>query len=160
MLSRGSVIPFFYKRRNESELPITDAAMTRFMISLTQGIDLVSHAFIDMVGGEIYVRKIPSMRVTDIAECINPGAKQKIIGIRPGEKLHEEMVSLEEARSTYEYDDYYKILPQTFDWDKDPARIKDGVLVKDDFRYSSDTNTEWMKKETLSSFLRQEGMEI
>ena len=104
-------------------------------------------------------RKIPSMRVTDIAECINP-CKAKIIGIRPGEKLHEEMVSLEEARSTYEYDDYYKILPQTFDWDKDPARIKDGVLVKDDFRYSSDTNTEWMKKETLSSFLRQEGMEI
>ena len=100
--------------------------MTRFMISLDQGVNLVWHAFEDMIGGEIYVKKIPSMKVTDIAKVIAPNAKHKIIGIRAGEKLHEQMISLEDSYSTYEYSSYYKILPQINEWGNDSLRIKDG----------------------------------
>ena len=100
--------------------------MTRFMISLDQGVDLVWHAFEDMLGGEIYVKKIPSMKVIDIAQVIAPKAKHNIIGIRPGEKLHEQMISTEDSYSTYEYPGYYKILPQINDWAKDRFRIRDG----------------------------------
>src|SRR5690606_29065020 len=96
MGSRGSVIPFFLSIRDRGELPITDARMTRFMISLEQGVELVWHAFNDMVGGEIYVKKIPSMKVTDLARVIAPQAVQKIVGIRPGEKLHEQMIGAED----------------------------------------------------------------
>ena len=97
MGSRGSVIPFFMSLKDQGELPITDERMTRFMISLDQGVELVWHAFEDMVGGEIYVKKIPSMKITDIAKVIAPQAKHKIIGIRPGEKLHEQMISSEDS---------------------------------------------------------------
>ena len=116
MGSRGSIIPFFYSLKDQNELPITDERMTRFMISLDQGVELVWHAFKDMIGGEIYVRKIPSMKVIDIAKTIAPRVKHKIIGIRPGEKLHEQMISSEDANSTYEYTNYYKILPQINEW--------------------------------------------
>ena len=113
MGSRGSVIPFFLSLKDQDELPITDERMTRFMITLDQGVELVWHAFEDMLGGEIYVKKIPSMRVIDIAKVIAPKAKHKIIGIRPGEKLHEQMVSSDDASSTYEYSNYFKILPNS-----------------------------------------------
>ena len=98
--------------------PITDKRMTRFMITLEQGVELVWKAFADMLGGEIYVKKIPSMKLIDIANVIAPKAKHKIIGIRPGEKLHEQMIGTEDSYSTYEYSDYYKILPQINEWGK------------------------------------------
>ena len=153
MGSRGSVIPFFMSVKEQGIIPITDERMTRFMISLDQGVGLVWHAFDDMVGGEIYVKKIPSMKVVDIAKAIAPDADHKIIGIRPGEKLHEQMISLEDSYSTYEYSDYYKILPQIFDWDKDKNRIKDGNKVQQDFIYSSNTNPKWMTKSELKSWI-------
>jgi len=153
MGSRGSVIPFFNQVKTSGTLPITDSQMTRFMISLEQGVELVWHAFEDMIGGEIYVKKIPSMKVTDIASTIAPDAVQKIIGIRPGEKLHEQMIGEEDAPSTYEYEDYYKILPVINGWGDDPLRIKDGKSVSDGFTYNSATNEEWMTREKLQVWL-------
>jgi len=153
MGSRGSVIPFFYDQRNEASLPITDARMTRFMITLEEGVNLVWHAFEDMYGGEIYVKKIPSMKVTDIAKSINPKAEHNIIGIRPGEKLHEEMISPEDSYHTYEYDDHYKILPAINGWSIDEKRIKGGKLVPEGFSYTSDNNSDWMQIETLRQWI-------
>ena len=153
MGSRGSVIPFFMSLKDHEELPITDERMTRFMISLDQGVELVWHAFEDMVGGEIYVKKIPSIKITDIAKLIAPQAKHKIIGIRPGEKLHEQMISRDDAYSTYEYSDYYKILPQINEWVKDKLRIKSGKKVSEGFIYSSDNNSEWMTKSDLQKWI-------
>jgi len=153
MGSRGSVIPFFYDQRNEASLPITDARMTRFMITLEEGVNLVWHAFEDMFGGEIYVKKIPSMKVTDIAKSINPKAEHKIIGIRPGEKLHEEMISPEDSYHTYEFDDHYKILPAINGWSIDEKRIKGGKLVPEGFSYTSDNNSDWMQIETLRQWI-------
>ncbi len=153
MGSRGSVIPFFMSIKEKGIIPITDERMTRYMISLDQGVGLVWHAFSDMIGGEIYVKKIPSMKVVDIAKVIAPNADHKIVGIRPGEKLHEQMISLEDSYLTYEYSDYYKILPQIFNWDKDKNRIKDGNKVPQGFVYSSDTNSEWMTNENLQTWI-------
>jgi UDP-N-acetylglucosamine 4,6-dehydratase/5-epimerase len=155
MGSRGSVIPFFMSLKDQGELPITDERMTRFMISLDQGVNLVWHAFEDMVGGEIYVKKIPSMRLIDIAKAVAPKAKHKIIGIRPGEKLHEQMISVDDSHSTYEYSNYYKILPQINDWVKDNLRIKSGKKVSDGFAYSSDNNLMWMTKSDLKKWIDQ-----
>jgi len=152
MGSRGSVIPFFLSINN-SPFPITDDKMTRFMISLDDAVGLVWHAFDDMVGGEIYVKKIPSIKVTDIANAIDPKRKIKIVGIRPGEKLHEEMISKEDAQNTYEYQDYFKILPSINDWSKDANRIKNGKKVPDDFEYSSNSNDEWMKISELREWI-------
>ncbi|MBR6876811.1 MAG: UDP-N-acetylglucosamine 4,6-dehydratase (inverting), partial [Neisseriaceae bacterium] len=120
MGSRGSVIPFFLSVRKDGVLPITDERMTRFMISLEQGVELVWHAFDDMVGGEIYVKKIPSMKVTDLAKAIAPECEQKIIGIRPGEKLHEQMIGAEDSFYTYEYPEHFKILPAIHGWSDSP----------------------------------------
>jgi len=153
MGSRGSVIPFFTSIKDSGELPITDTRMTRFMISLEQGVELVWHAFEDMEGGEIYVKKIPSMNVTDVARVIAPDAKQKIIGIRPGEKIHEQMVGVEDAAYTFEYDEHYKILPNINDWSSDKNRIKDGRPVPDDFSYSSGDNSEWMTDKELRAWI-------
>ena len=153
MGSRGSVIPFFMSIKEDGALPITDERMTRFMISLEQGVDLVWHAFNDMVGGEIYVRKIPSMKVVDVARVIAPDATQKIVGIRPGEKLHEQMIGPEDSVSTYEYAEHYKILPQLYNWAEDLDRIKDGVKVPDGFVYASDSNNEWMSDSDLQNWL-------
>ena len=144
MGSRGSVIPFFLSIKDKGVLPITDPRMTRFMITLEQGVELVWHVFEDMKGGEIYVKKIPSMHVPDIAKAIAPEAKQEIVGIRPGEKLHEQMISEEDALHTYEYPEHFKILPAIHGWDTDPDRIKNGVRVPEGFIYSSDNNKEWM----------------
>jgi UDP-N-acetylglucosamine 4,6-dehydratase len=149
MGSRGSVIPFFMSLLKDDVLPITDSRMTRFMISLEQGVQLVWHAFEDMVGGEIYVKKIPSMKVADLASAINPSAKHEIVGIRPGEKLHEQMIGVEDSYYTYEFPEYFKILPAIHDWDQDPNRIGLGTRVPEGFSYTSDNNTEWMTKSQL-----------
>jgi len=154
MGSRGSVIPFFMSIKEKGVLPITDERMTRFMISLEDGVDLVWHAFKDMEGGEVYVKKIPSMKVTDLARVIAPEAKQEIIGIRPGEKLHEEMISSEDAAYTYEYPEHFKILPTINNWGSDTARIKDGVKVKEGFVYASDSNKEWMTDDDLNAWVK------
>jgi UDP-N-acetylglucosamine 4,6-dehydratase (inverting) len=153
MGSRGSVIPFFMSIKDKGVLPITDERMTRFMISLEQGVELVWHAFEDMVGGEIYVKKIPSMKVTDLARVVAPEAKQEVVGIRPGEKLHEQMIGAEDAYFTYEYPEHYKILPQINNWDKDANRIKDGKKVPEGFVYASDNNAEWMSDAELQAWI-------
>jgi UDP-N-acetylglucosamine 4,6-dehydratase len=153
MGSRGSVIPFFMSIKDLGVLPITDPRMTRFMISLEQGVELVWHAFEDMVGGEIYVKKIPSMKVTDVARAIAPEAKHETVGIRPGEKLHEQMIGAEDSYFTYEYPEHYKILPQINGWAEDKNRIKDGVKVAEGFTYASDTNTEWMSDAELQAWI-------
>ncbi|MDR9469063.1 UDP-N-acetylglucosamine 4,6-dehydratase (inverting) [Marinospirillum sp.] len=155
MGSRGSVIPFFMSIKDKGVLPITDDRMTRFMISLEQGVELVWHAFEDMEGGEIYVKKIPSMKVTDLARVISPESKQEIVGIRPGEKLHEQMISAEDAYYTYEYPEHFKILPQINNWDKDANRIKDGKKVPEGFVYSSDNNSEWMSDSHLQAWIEE-----
>jgi len=149
MGSRGSVIPFFSSIRDQGELPITDERMTRFMITLEEGVELVWRALEDMEGGEIYVKKIPSMKVTDLARVVAPMARQKIVGIRPGEKLHEQMIGAEDAQYTFEYDGYFKILPNINNWGASPERIKDGKKVPEGFVYSSDNNPDWMSEETL-----------
>lgn len=155
MGSRGSVIPFFMTLAEKTALPITDDKMTRFMITLEQGVNLVWHAFDDMVGGEIYVKKIPSMKVTDVASAIAPDASHEIVGIRPGEKLHEQMISQEDAPHTFEYPEHYKILPAIHDWSKDPVRINGGKLVAADFTYCSDNNADWMSIDTLRTWVEQ-----
>lgn len=155
MGSRGSVIPFFLTLADKGVLPITDDRMTRFMITLEQGVDLVWHAFDDMVGGEIYVKKIPSMKVTDVARAIAPDARHDIVGIRPGEKLHEQMIGPEDALYTYEYAEHYKILPAIHNWSMDPNRINGGRLVAPDFTYCSDNNAEWMSIDTLHAWIEQ-----
>lgn len=154
MGSRGSVIPFFLSLKDTNFLPITHKEMTRFMITLEQGVELVWHAINDMQGGEIYVKKIPSMNVVDIARVIAPKAKHKIIGVRPGEKLHEQMIGIDDAESTYEYLQHFKILPQINNWDKDKRRIKNGKKVHKGFIYSSDLNSEWMKKFELAKWIK------
>jgi UDP-N-acetylglucosamine 4,6-dehydratase/5-epimerase len=155
MGSRGSVIPYFLSIANKGTLPITDSRMTRFMITLEQGVELVWHAFEDMVGGEIYVKKIPSMKVADVALAAAPEAKHEIVGIRPGEKLHEQMIGIEDALYTYEYPEHFKILPAINNWSRDPYRIKDGKKVAEDFTYCSDNNAEWMSIETLQAWIAQ-----
>jgi FlaA1/EpsC-like NDP-sugar epimerase len=152
MGSRGSIIPFFMSLKDRGELPITHERMTRFMVSLDQAVELVWYVFKDMVGGEIYVKKTPSMKVIDIAKVIAPKAKHKIIGIRPGEKLHEQMIGSDDANSTYEYLKYFKILPQINRWEKDKLRIKNGKKVPEGFIYSSDKNSEWMTKSNFQKW--------
>jgi UDP-N-acetylglucosamine 4,6-dehydratase len=154
MGSRGSVIPFFMSQASTKILPITDERMTRFMITLEQGVELVWQAFEDMHGGEIYVKKIPSMNILDIARAVAPDATHKIIGIRSGEKIHEQMIGFEDAPNTYEYDSYFKILPTIHNWSQDPERIKNGKKVPDGFVYSSDGNTEWMSIVQLQEWIR------
>ena len=155
MGSRGSVIPFFISLRDKQKFPITDNRMTRFMISLEEGVELVWHAFDDMKGGEIYVKKIPSMKVTDVALAVDENAKQEEVGIRPGEKLHEQMIGIEDALYTYEYPDHFKILPSINEWAKDKARIGDGIRVSEDFVYTSDKNKEWMKISELKQWIEK-----
>jgi UDP-N-acetylglucosamine 4,6-dehydratase len=153
MGSRGSVIPFFMSLAEKGVLPITDPRMTRFMITLEQGVELVWHAFENMVGGEVYVKKIPSMKITDIATAIAPGARQDIVGIRPGEKLHEQMIGVEDARHTFEYPNHYKILPAIHNWSRDKARIQDGMPVPESFSYCSDNNREWMTVDAMREWI-------
>ena len=155
MGSRGSVIPFFMSISEGNALPITDSRMTRFMISLEEGVKLVWHAFEDMKGGEIYVKKIPSMKVTDVALAVNEQAKQKEVGIRPGEKLHEQMIGPEDALYTFEYPEHFKILPSINNWSNDPERIGKGIKVDPEFRYSSNNNKEWMEISKLKDWIKR-----
>lgn len=159
MGSRGSVIPFFKKliSNGAQSLPITDVRMTRFMITLNQGIELVLTAFNDMEGGEIYVKKIPSMKIVDIATAIAPELCQTVVGIRPGEKIHEQMIGLEDSPYTYEFDGYYKILPMINDWFLNTSMIKNGRKVSEDFLYNSGNNQTWMQKEELLKWLAENG---
>jgi UDP-N-acetylglucosamine 4,6-dehydratase len=153
MGSRGSVIPFFMSIKDKGVLPITDTRMTRFMISLEDAVKLVWHTFDDMEGGEIYVKKIPSIKVTDLARVVAPEAEQQVIGIRAGEKLHEQMISSEDALYTYEYPEHFKILPNINGWSHCPLRIKNGTKVPDGFVYASDNNPEWMSDPQLQAWI-------
>lgn len=160
MGSRGSVIPFFMSLAQSGVLPITDERMTRFMITLEQGVELVWRAFDEMVGGEIFVKKIPSMKVTDIARAIAPDARLEIVGIRPGEKIHEQMIGFEDAPYTYAHKDFFKILPSIHNWSKDPARINGGRKVDAEFSYRSDNNEEWMSIEELQNWIERNNHKI
>ena len=129
--------------------------MTRFMISLEEGIDLVVTAFEESIGGEIYVKKIPSMKVTDVASAILGHENIDVIGVRLGEKIHEQMISAEDSLTTYSYSGFYKILPSINNWHLDKNRIKNGVKVNEGFIYSSDNNESWMTKDELLNFLKK-----
>jgi UDP-N-acetylglucosamine 4,6-dehydratase (inverting) len=160
MGSRGSVIPFFMQEKKKGILPITDNRMTRFMITLEEGVELVWKAFDDMCGGEIYVKKIPSMKITDLAIAVDKDAIQKVVGIRPGEKLHEEMIGVDDSIYTYEYDGYYKILPAINNWSSSEKLIKDGKKVENNFNYTSDNNKDWMSIEFLQEWINNNKSKI
>jgi len=152
MGSRGSVIPVFLSLKGNGGLPVTDPQMTRFMVTLQQGVELVWQALEDMEGGEIYVKKVPSMRVVDIARAIDPQVEPQIVGIRPGEKLHEQLISAEDSHYTFEYPGYYKIMPAINTWGNE-SRIKNGSKVAAGFVYTSDTNAEWMSVDMLRAWI-------
>ena len=153
MGSRGSVIPFFLSLPKEQPLPITDFRMTRFMIPLEDGVSLVWQAFEEMFGGEIFVKKIPSMRIKEIAEAIRPGEDFVEIGIRSGEKLHEQMVSVEDATLTYDYGSHFKILPFGAT-SRDFTFIANGQKVPEGFSYSSNNNDVWMSVDDLRAWIK------
>jgi UDP-N-acetylglucosamine 4,6-dehydratase (inverting) len=154
MGSRGSVIPFFLSKRGEGTLPITDEQMTRFNISLEEGVQMVLDALEKMWGGEIFVPKIPSYRITDIAEAIAPGCRIEVVGIRPGEKLHEEMVTETDAISTVEFKDYFVILPSMQLWDVEKFMTAfDGKRCERGFAYNSGTNSEWLSVDELRELI-------
>lgn len=156
MGSRGSVIPFFMDRRCDGELPITDAAMTRFNITLEEGVQLVLDALDTMWGGEIFVPKIPSYRITDVAEAVSPGCALKVIGIRPGEKLHEEMITETDSYSTVELSDRYVILPSVPTWDVDEfIKAHNGRMCDPGFRYSSGSNDQWLSVDDIRRLIRE-----
>jgi UDP-N-acetylglucosamine 4,6-dehydratase/5-epimerase len=155
MGSRGSIIPLFMSIAKDGVLPITDKRMTRFMISLEEGVKLIWQAFEDMKGGEIYVKKNPSMKVIDVATAVDEKCKQEEIGIRPGEKLHEQMIGAEDALYTYEYPEYFKILPSINDWANDKVRIGDGKRVPENFIYTSNNNKQWMKISELQQWIQK-----
>ena len=154
MGSNGSVIPFFLSRKKTGVLPITDATMTRFNISLQEGADMVLHAMETAWGGEIFVPKIPSYKLTDVAEAIGPECKHEIVGIRPGEKIHEEMITSSDSFSTYDLGKYYAILPQVTNWNID-SYIKEfnASKVPIGFQYNSAENQEWVGVEEIRSLI-------
>jgi len=153
--SRGSVIPFFLQKRRDGILPITDERMTRFSITVEQGVELVLFALNNMWGGEIFVPKIPSYRIIDVAEAVAPGCQKQIVGIRPGEKLHEEMITETDALNTIEFKDYYVILPSVPIWDvQEFMNAFGGKRCPCDFKYSSGTNTQWLTVEQIRELIR------
>lgn len=156
MGSRGSVIPFFLERKKTGVLPITDERMTRFNITLEEGVDLVLYALQNMWGGEIFVPKIPSYRILDLAEAIGPECRREIVGIRPGEKVHEEMITETDAMITVEFKNYFVILPSTPLWDT--QKFMDafgGKLCPLEFRYSSGMNTDWLTIEQIRTLIKK-----
>lgn len=156
MGSRGSVIPFFMNKRSSGNLPITDERMTRFNISLQEGVNMVLHALENAWGGEIFVPKIPSYRIVDVAEAIGPNCEKSIVGIRPGEKIHEEMITASDSFNTVDVGTYYVILPQTFRYTKAEYIAKNGAKeVKADFTYNSGTNEEWLSVEDIRSLIKR-----
>ncbi|HWR83506.1 MAG TPA: UDP-N-acetylglucosamine 4,6-dehydratase (inverting) [Candidatus Deferrimicrobium sp.] len=156
MGSRGSVVPFFLWKRQEGVIPITDPRMTRFNVTLEEGVNLVLYALGHMWGGEIFVPKIPSYRITDLAEAVAPGCRQVIVGIRPGEKLHEEMITETDALNTIEFENYYVITPSMPLWDTSEfARVFNGKACPDGFRYSSGTNPQWLDVTQLRELIKK-----
>ena len=156
MGSNGSVIPFFLNKRSEGVLPITVEAMTRFNISLQGGVDMVLHAMKTAWGGEIFIPKIPSYKITDVAEAIGPDCEHKFIGIRPGEKIHEEMITTSDSFFTYNLGKYFVIVPQTPIWNvNDFISNFNAELVPDGFAYNSGTNTEWETVESLRALIKE-----
>jgi UDP-N-acetylglucosamine 4,6-dehydratase/5-epimerase len=152
--SRGSVVPLFLQQRKTGKLPITDARMTRFWITLERGVQFVLQCLGEMRGGEIFVPKIPSMKLIDLARVIGPDCDMEIVGRRPGEKLHEVMVTEDDAQNTLEYDDFYAILPTVRSWNNDQARENgDGRPCPEGFRYSSETNTRWLTVAELEQII-------
>lgn len=152
--SRGSVIPFFEQIRHTGKLPITDERMTRFWITLDQGVQFVLDSLDRMYGGEIFVPKIPSMKLTELAKAIAPECDLEFIGIRPGEKLHEVMITEDDSRKTVEFDDYFVIQPE-FPWWDLTSDIRNGKALPDGFKYSSDTNTDWLTNEQLKQLIHR-----
>ena len=159
--SRGSVIPFFMRRRASGVIPITDARMTRFWITLDQGVNFVISSLEHMRGGEIFVPKIPSMKVIDVAKVVAPECKTEIIGIRPGEKLHEIMITQDDAINTVEFAHHYAVQPAAYWWDQKAYLRKTGARpVAENFHYSSDTNPHWMTCEQLAEILKHQSIEL
>lgn len=158
--SRGSIIPLFRDiiARGETELPITDVRMTRFWISLEEGIQLVIKALEEAKGGETFISKIPSFKITDLAEAMLPGCKKKEIGIRPGEKLHEIMITPEDSFNTYEYDKHFIVYPQVV-WNDRQVPDLSGTKVTEGFSYSSGNNTEWLTVEDIRELLKNVELE-
>lgn len=154
MGSRGSVLPLFadYIRRG-LPVKINDPRMTRFMITLEGGVEMVATALEDMLGGETYVRKAPSMQITEIANAFSSDNPPVLVGIQPGEKLHEQMIGAEDAPFTYDYGDFYKIVPAINLWDSSADLVKNGVLVEPEFQYSSDKNEVWMSQAELTKWI-------
>lgn len=152
--SKGSVVPFFLRERSKGVLPITDPRMTRFIMTLEQGVRFVLRAFDLMAGGELYVPKIPSTRITDIARAIAPECRTEVVGIRPGEKLHECMIPVDEARQTVEFDDHFVIAPINPSWSSPKAEPAGGRPCPDGFCYSSDQNTSWLTVGELRDMIR------
>ena len=154
--SRGSVIPFFIKKKAEGVLPITHESMTRFWITLEQGVEFVLNCLQQMHGGELFVPKIPSMNIMDLAKAIAPEAKTEIIGIRPGEKIHEVMISSDDALNTLEFESHYVIQPAHPWWDNlKYIKIKGGKEVENDFVYSSDNNSDWLTVDRLKQYIAE-----
>jgi UDP-N-acetylglucosamine 4,6-dehydratase/5-epimerase len=154
--SRGSVVPFFLNQRKNGVLPITHEGMTRFNISLEQGVDLVLYALENMWGGELYVPKLPSFRVTELAEAVAPDCERKLVGVRPGEKIHEEMITETDSLNTAELDKYYVIMPSNPSWNvEDWLKNFNGKRVPEGFKYNSGTNTWWLSVEELRQEIRQ-----
>lgn len=158
--SRGSIIPLFYNiiKNGGTELPITDFRMTRFWISLTEGVELVIKALAEAKGGETFISRIPSFKVTDLAEAMLPGCKKKEIGIRPGEKLHEIMITPEDSFNTYEYDKHFIVYPQVV-WNDRQVPDLSGTKVTEGFSYSSGNNTEWLTVEDIRELLKNVELE-
>ncbi|MDZ4794791.1 MAG: UDP-N-acetylglucosamine 4,6-dehydratase (inverting) [Bacteroidota bacterium] len=156
MGSNGSVIPYFLNKRHEGVLPITDSKMTRFNISLQGGVDMVMHALENAWGGELFVPKIPSYRIMDVAEAIGPNCEKPIVGIRPGEKVHEEMITSSDSYNTWEIGSYYVILPQQLSWKLNEYIAHfNAIKVKPGFSYNSGENMEWETVESLRSLIKQ-----
>ncbi|TVL99713.1 MAG: UDP-N-acetylglucosamine 4,6-dehydratase (inverting) [Candidatus Brocadia sp. WS118] len=156
MGSNGSVIPFFLKKRKEGVLPITEPKMTRFNISLQGGVDMVMHALEHAWGGEIFVPKIPSYRILDVAEAIGPDCEKPVVGIRPGEKIHEEMITSSDSYYTYDLGKYYVILPSTHKWKlADFIEAFGAQKVSPEFSYNSGKNTEWETVESLRMLIQE-----
>jgi UDP-N-acetylglucosamine 4,6-dehydratase (inverting) len=156
MGSNGSVIPFFLNKKKEGVLPITDPKMTRFNISLEGGVEMVMHALEHAWGGEIFVPKIPSYRITDVAEAIGPECEQRVVGIRPGEKVHEEMITPSDSFYTYDLGKYFTILPNTPKWKVNDFIQKFGAKkVPEGFAYNSETNSDWESVQSLRALIKQ-----
>ena len=156
MGSNGSVIPFFLQKRAEGVLPITEKSMTRFNISLQGGVDMVMHALKSAWGGEIFVPKIPSYKITEVAEAVGPDCKHKEVGIRPGEKIHEEMITSSDSFNTYDLGKYYAIIPQTPIWNVDEFISNfNAKLVEPGFSYNSGTNEEWETVDSLRALITE-----